>query len=243
MPTRAPIKIVGVDLGLPTLYKVADCNGKIILDVDNPKQTKKSEPLLRRIQHNKSRKSGPAPGVKPSARWVKEDKREIKVHRKRANARRDTINKSTTILAKTCDAIVVETLNILGIAQNRHLSKAVYDAAWGEFIRQLKYKTTWYGSLLIQADQWFPSSKTCSRCGVVKTKLLLSEREFVCNNCDLIIDRDLNAAINLAKWGLCFIAESSSGTGCGGLHKPLTLSSVNAAAHEPSILKQPAMVA
>jgi putative transposase len=243
-PTRLPVKIVGVDLGVTTLYKVADCNGNTILDVPNPKHTKQSEQSLCRAQRKAARKIGPAPGVEPSARWKKANSRVTRVQRNIANVRRDVINKSTTFLAKTCDVIVVETLGILGMAQNHHLSKAIYDAGWGEFIRQLKYKTAWYGSVLIQADQWYPSSKTCSRCEVVKAKLLLSEREFKCNNCGLIIDRDLNAAINLAKLGLCNTSESSSGTGRGGLHKTKVslMSDINVVADEASILKQPAMV-
>ena len=237
IPTRTPMNIVGVDLGIKTLYKVATSEGKIILDIANPKHTKSFEVKLRRAQRLTSRKQGPnrATGVKASNRWVKSNKR--------VTRRLDLINKTTSHLAKTCDVIVIESLNVSGMARNHHLSKAIYDAMWGEFTRQLKYKTNWYGSRLIQANRFFPSSKTCSGCGVVKAKLLLSEREFHCNNCNLVIDRDENAAINLARLGLEVIAESDSGTGRGGLHKSLSLSSASAIAVEPSILKQLAMVA
>lgn len=241
IPTRAPVKIVGVDLGLNTLYKVATPEGKVILDITNSRQTKQSESKLRRAQRLASRKQGPTPGVKPSNRWVRSNKRVISIHRDTANRRLDLINKTTTHLAKSCDVIVIESLNVSGMTRNHHLSKAIYDAMWGEFTRQLKYKTNWYGSQLIPADKWFPSTKKCSRCDVVKAKLLLSERVFNCTNCGLIIDRDENAAINLAKLGLEVIAGSSPGTGRGGLHKSRGSSELNAIAVEPSILKQPAL--
>ena len=243
IPTRTPMKIAGVDLGLKTLYKVADDNGNIILDIINPRQTKQSENKLRRAQRLTSRKKGPASGASPSNRWVKSNKRVTNIHREIANRRLDLINKTTTHLAKTCDVIVIESLNVSGMVRNHHLSKALQDAAFGEFTRQLKYKTTWYGSKLIQANRFFPSSKTCSGCGVAKAKLLLSEREFVCTNCDLVIDRDENAAINLAKLGLEVIAESDSGTGRGGKCKSKGSSEPNAIAVEPSILKQSLRVA
>ena len=245
VPTRTPMNIVGVDLGLKTLYKVVDVDGNTVLDITNPKQTKQSEVKLRRAQRLTSRKQGPnsTVGVKASNRWVKSNKRVTNIHREIANRRLDLINKTTTHLAKTCDVIVVESLNVSGMVRNPHLSKAISDAAWGEFTRQLKYKTTWYGSTLIQADPFFPSSKTCSGCGVAKAKLLLSEREFACTNCGLVIDRDENAAVNLAKLGLVVIAESDSGTGRGGKCKSKGSSEPNAIAVEPSILKQSLRVA
>ena len=240
VPTRTPMNIVGVDLGLKTLYKVATPEGRIILDITNLRQTKQSEVKLRRAQRLTSRKQGPnsTVGVKASNRWVKSNKRVTNIHRDIVNRRLDLINKTTTHLAKTQDVIVVESLNVQGMVRNHHLSKAISDAAWGEFTRQLKYKTTWYGSTLIQADRFFPSSKTCSDCGVAKAKLLLSEREFVCTNCGLVIDRDENAAVNLARWGLRLIAGSSPGTGRGGKCKPEGSLESNAIAVEPSILKQ-----
>lgn len=240
---REPTKIVGVDLGITTLYKVADYDGNIVLDILNPKQTKRSEALLRRAQRMASRKQEPSSGVQPSNRWVKANTRVTRIHRETASRRADTVDKVTTFLAKTCDVIVTESLYLPGMLKNHHLSKALADAAFGEFIRQLKYKTAWYGSTLIQADRWFPSSKTCSGCRVVKAKLLLSEREFVCGNCGLIINRDLNAAINLAQWGLEQIAESGSGTGRGGSHKTRRSSDRTAIACEPSISKQSLRVA
>ena len=87
-----------------------------------------------------------------------------------------------------------------GMVKNHSLARALSDVSLGEFRRQLEYKTTWYGSDLVVADRFYPSSKTCSRCGLVKAKLDLTERIYECRACGLGIDRDLNAAINLATW-------------------------------------------
>jgi putative transposase len=84
----------------------------------------------------------------------------------------------------------------------RHLARSISDASWGRILTQLRYKTSWAGSLLVSADRFYPSSKTCSACGSAKAKLTLSERTFTCESCDLRIDRDLNAALNLARVAL-----------------------------------------
>jgi len=91
---------------------------------------------------------------------------------------------------------------------NRRLSRRIADASFGELRRQLAYKTAWRGADLVVADRWMPSSKTCSACGAVKAKLRLSERTFQCEHCGLVIDRDLNAARNLANLVAGFDPES-----------------------------------
>jgi putative transposase len=93
----------------------------------------------------------------------------------------------------------VEQLNVAGMMRNRRLARAIADAGMAELRRQLAYKTTWYGCRLVVADRFYPSSKTCSTCGWVKAKLTLAERTFCCEACGLVMDRDLNAARNLAK--------------------------------------------
>ena len=93
----------------------------------------------------------------------------------------------------------MEQLNLSGLVRNRRLARALSDASLAELRRQLTYKTTWYGSRLVVADRFFPSSKTCSACGRVKAKLTLAERTFTCETCELRLDRDVNAARNLAK--------------------------------------------
>jgi putative transposase len=113
--------------------------------------------------------------------------------------RRDALHKLTTALATQHGTVVVEHLNLTGMIRNRHLARALADTGMAELRRQLGYKTTWYGSQLIVADRFYPSSKTCSACGWVKAKLTLAERTFDCEGCGLVLDRDLNAARNLAN--------------------------------------------
>ena len=96
-----------------------------------------------------------------------------------------------------------------GGARKRGLNRALADAALAELRRMLAYKTIWYGSTLVEADRWYPSSKTCSGCGSRKPRLLLSERTYVCDHCGLVLDRDLNAAINLARLGEPHLGEQS----------------------------------
>jgi putative transposase len=94
----------------------------------------------------------------------------------------------------------METLNIKGMMKNKHLSKAIANQKLAEFIRCIAYKCNKYGIQFVQADKWYPSSKTCSCCGYKKAKLSLSERVFHCDNCGESIDRDLNAAMNLSRY-------------------------------------------
>jgi putative transposase len=94
------------------------------------------------------------------------------------------------------------------MVRNRRLARHVADASFGEFRRQVEYKAAWRGGRVIVADRWFASSKTCSGCGAVKSKLLLSERSYVCASCGIVLDRDANAALNLAAYGRRELAGS-----------------------------------
>jgi putative transposase len=116
--------------------------------------------------------------------------------------RKDILDKLTTYLCKNYKVICVEDLNVSGMLKNHKLALSISDLGFAEFRRQLEYKSKLFGNTLIIADRWFPSSKACSGCGHVKAELLLSEREYICENCKLVIDRDLNAAINLKNYGL-----------------------------------------
>ncbi|MGH3827564.1 MAG: RNA-guided endonuclease TnpB family protein [Pseudonocardiaceae bacterium] len=131
------------------------------------------------------------------------------MHARVADLRADALHQVTTRLAQRHQVVVVEDLNVAGMLRRkpgagsggRRLNRAIADAAPGQVRRQLGYKTGWYGSRLVVADRWYPSSKTCSACGVVKAKLALAERIYRCEHCDTVIDRELNAAINLARLG------------------------------------------
>jgi len=135
--------------------------------------------------------------------------------------RRDHLHQLTTRLAKTHGRIVVEDLHVRGMLGNRQLARALSDAGFSEFRRQLTYKCQWYGSELVVADRWFPSSKQCSRCGTVKPELSLAERSYRCESCGLVLDRDRNAAINLAGWTAPAVTASAAETrtACGADRK------------------------
>lgn len=118
-----------------------------------------------------------------------------------ARIRADWTHKVTTAIAKNNAVVVIEDLNVAGMVKNRKLARAISDIGMSEFRRQLTYKAALYGSTLVVADRWYPSSKTCSVCGAVKTKLSLSERAYHCEECGASLNRDINAAMNLRRLG------------------------------------------
>jgi putative transposase len=125
-----------------------------------------------------------------------------------ADQRKDGLYKLTTRLAAEFGTVVVEDLHVAGMARNRRLARHVADASFGEFRRRVEYKAAWHGGRVLVADRWFASSKTCSGCGAVKAKLPLSERTYACASCGIVLDRDANAARNLAEYGNRQIAGS-----------------------------------
>ena len=190
-PATAPkLGAVGVDLGVKNLAILSD--GTVI---PNPRALGARLKALRKAQQAMSRK------VRGSARREKAKARVARLYARVTDARMDAINKATTMIANTYSAVCIEDLNVAGMVKNRHLARSLSDAALGEFRRQLEYKTARNGAVLRVVDRWFPSSKTCSNCGVVKAKLSLAERTFNCDSCGLSIDRDLNAAINIKVAG------------------------------------------
>jgi putative transposase len=117
-----------------------------------------------------------------------------------ADARRTFLHEVSSQLVKTHDRLCIERLAVANLVRNKHLSRAITDAGWSEFARQLRYKASWFRAELVICDRLFPSTKSCSRCGLVKDRMSLSERTFRCNRCGLTVDRDRNAATNLAAW-------------------------------------------
>jgi putative transposase len=186
IPIAGPI--VGIDLGLTTFAVCSDASR-----IQHPRALANSLWTVRQRSRAVTRKQ---PGSRNRAKAVLALAR---AHRRVRNQRLDALHKATTMLAKTKSVLVVEDLHVAGMLRNRHLARSIADASWGEFHRQLAYKSGWYGSRLVVADRWYPSSKTCSRCGLVKAELSLSERVFRCDGCGLVLDRDLNAARNLAS--------------------------------------------
>jgi putative transposase len=226
-----PDEVVGVDLGVKSLAVLS--TGEV---VPNPKPLSRYARRMARLQRTCSRRKGPGKGRPPSKRWLQTKRAVAKVHAKVANVRSDGLHKLTTRLAKTYGTVVVEDLAVKGMTAKPKpkpdgaggyernggrpkagLNRAVLDVSPGELRRQLAYKCQWYGSTLHAAERWYPSSKTCSGCGAVKAKLSLSERIFTCERCGLVIDRDLNAALNLASLVEATGAASGAGTGQGDL--------------------------
>lgn len=220
-----PDTVVGIDLGIKTLVVLADSNGNVT-EEPNPRHLDHAQRQLRRASRAVSRRQGPdrRTGRKPSRRWEKANRVRNKVHHRVANLREDTLHKLTTRLAREYGTLVVEDLNVAGMGRNRRLSRRVADAAFGEIRRQLTYKTRRHGTRLVVADRWFPSSKTCSRCGAVKAKLPLSVRVFECDTCGLVLDRDENAGHNLLTLATRNTSTTrSTGTGVAGDLDPTAL--------------------
>lgn len=187
-PAPATGPVIGVDMGVKSLAVVSDGT-----TFDNPKTLTKYELKLARLQREHSRRQ------RGSANRKKTTAKIAKLHKKIADTRSHTLhNISRYVTAETAPAaVVVEDLNVAGMVKNRHLAKAVSDAGMGELRRQIEYKAEWNGVQVITADRWFPSSKTCSGCGHIQD-MPLSQRVYTCPACGLEIDRDLNAALNLA---------------------------------------------
>lgn len=183
--------VVGVDLGIKTLATLSD--GKVIESVN---------PLRRRLGKLKLLQRWLSRKVKGSSNRRKAIQRVSKIHYEVACLRKDILDKLTTYLCENYQFVCVEDLNVSGMVKNHKLALSISDMGFAEFRRQLEYKSILNGNTLIFADRWFPSSKTCSGCGAVKETLLLSERDYICEKCGLVIDRDLNAAINLRNYGL-----------------------------------------
>jgi IS605 OrfB family transposase len=195
---RRPEAVVGVDVGIHQLAVLS--TGQRIA---NPAPLQGALRRLRRLNRRLARRHGPrTPDGKrrtPSAGWRQTRGQLARAHARVTNLRRDRLHKLTSELAGSYGTVVVEQLNVAGLLRNRRLARRLADAGLAELRRQLGYKMTWAGGRLVQADMFFPSSKTCSGCGHVKAKLPLSVRVFQCDCCGLVVDRDLNAAVNLAK--------------------------------------------
>ncbi|MFI9362024.1 IS607 family element RNA-guided endonuclease TnpB [Kitasatospora sp. NPDC053057] len=208
-----PDVAVGVDLGVKCLAVMADSTGAVRYE-PNPAHYDTALKKLKRLSRCVSRRQGPdrRMGQKPSKRWLIANAERNRVHHRVANLRADALHKLTTDITTEYGMIVVEDLNVAGMLRNRRLARRIQDAGFGEIRRQIIYKTRWAGGTVIVADRWYPSSKTCSNCRTVKAKLPLHVRVFTCDACDLVIDRDENAARNLAD----LASARTTGTGVAG---------------------------
>jgi putative transposase len=185
---------VGVDRGLHVLVVAGTRDGTETLRVDAPKILTSGMRRQRRLARAVSRKKH------GSANQRKARTHLARHHLRVRDTRQHFLHQVSNQLVKTHDQLVLEDLNITGIMSNRRLARAVSDAAWGELAHQITYKQHWRNGQVVVADRWFASSKTCSSCGQIKKVLSLRERTYTCDHCGLVMDRDLNAAANLAAW-------------------------------------------
>jgi putative transposase len=181
--------IVGIDLGIKSMMVLSD--GTVF---ENPRALKSNLKRLKQRQRRLSKKQ------KGSKNKRKQQMKVARLHYRISRLRSNAIHQSTSFIVKKYDKIVMEGLNVSGMTKNRKLAQAVCDVSFGEIARQLVYKCAWQGKELVRADRWFASSKICSYCGHKKEQLKLSERTYNCEKCGLTIDRDLNAAKNLASY-------------------------------------------
>ena len=208
--------VIGVDLGIKTLATLS--TGEFIENINKSHRVKQLEKQLRREQRHLARqlqantkgytttaKGGRKPTYKKSldsCSNIQETKRKIKLlYRKLSSIRLNHVHQATSYIVKQLPkGIVIEDLNIRGMMKNKHLATHVQNSMFYEFRRQLEYKCSQYGIQLVIADRFYPSSKACSCCGFIKSDLKLNDRVYRCNYCGLEIDRDLNAAENLANY-------------------------------------------
>jgi len=183
--------ILGIDLGIKTL---ATCSDGTFFQ--NPKALPSHQKHLKKLQKRHSRQK------KGSKRREKTRNKIGSLHYRIGCIRKDAIHKATSWIVKTKrpEIVVLEDLNVLGMLKNHRLARSISDAAFHEFRSQMTYKQAWNGGSVLEADRFFPSSKTCSECGTIKEDLKLSDRTFQCD-CGLRMDRDLNASINLEHYG------------------------------------------
>lgn len=191
IPSKAEIRkdsSVGIDLGIKD-YAILSDGTKF----SNPKHLENTKKKLAHLQKVFSRKE------KGSKNYEKMRIKVAKCHRSIANKRNHSLNNISSYLVNNYKTICLEDLNVNGMLQNHHLAKAIQDASWGEFVRQLQYKSDWNGVNVIYIGRFEPSSKTCHNCGYVNHDLKLSDRKWVCPQCGTKHDRDVNAAINIKE--------------------------------------------
>jgi len=204
--------VVGVDLGLKRLATISDGG-----TAENPRHLKTRLRKIKRLHRAVTRKAKGSQNRKKAARRLGTAYRTV------ANQRANTLHQFTSRLAKTKSVVVIEDLNVAGMLKNHSLALAISDVGWGAFRQLLEYKAAWFGCRVIVADRWFTSSKTCCRCGWVDEQLMLKDRTFRCQNpaCRQVMDRDLNAAINLEQLaGSSPDSLNACGEGSAGLGRP-----------------------
>ena len=190
-PTKTKLvkdNAIGVDLGIKD-YAILSDGTKFT----NPKHLEKAQKNLAHLQKVFARKS------KDSKNHERMRIKVAKCHRSITNQRNDFLHKLSTHLVRNYDVICLEDLNVKGMEQNHHLARAIQGASWGEFVRQLEYKSEFYGKNVLFIGRFEPSSKLCHKCGYINQELQLKDREWICPVCGEHLDRDINAAVNIKE--------------------------------------------
>jgi len=200
---------IGIDLGIKDLTICSD--GNTYKNINKTHKIKKLEKRKRRLQRSISRryeKNKKGGSYCKTSNIIKSEKELLKLNHRLTNIRQNYLHQTTTEIVKTRPSfIVLEDLNVKGMMKNKHLSKSVQQQCFGEFRRQIEYKSAWNNIQVIIADRFFPSSKLCSYCGNIKKDLKLSDRIYRCE-CGNVIDRDYQAALNLKKYGEMALEQS-----------------------------------
>src|SRR5947207_4691535 len=192
-------KMVGLDLGIKSM--VALSTGE---SVGNPRYFAKDEKKLAKAQRRHAKKK------KGSKNRNKARLKVAKIHAKITDRRRDYQHKLSTKIIRENQVVCVESLSVKNMVKNHCLAKAISDVGWSEFVKQLEYKAAWYGRTLVKIDKWYPSSKRCFDCGHILDSLTLDIRHWVCPECGVQHDRDLNAAQNILAAGQAVAACGES---------------------------------
>lgn len=188
-PTKAPITestTIGVDLGIKDFAITSD--GEVF---ENPKFLRKAQSKLKYLQRKYSKHKG-----------KRTKQRLALLHEKVVNKRKDFLHKVSTKLIRENQTICLEDLAVKNMVKNYNLAQAISDASWSAFVSMLEYKADWYGKNILRIGQFAPSSKTCSNCGAINKGLQLKDREWTCDNCSTVLDRDVNAACNIKSFAL-----------------------------------------
>lgn len=224
-PTEQMNDGIGIDLGIKDLAICSDKN--IYKNINKTDRVRRLEKQRRRKQREVSRKyliNKDGDKYVKTKNIVKAELVLLKLNHKLTNIRKNNIHQVTNeIINRKPSFIVLEDLNVKGMMRNKYLAKAIQQQSFAEFTNVLKYKAEQNNIDVIYVDKFYPSSKTCSCCGVVKHDLKLKDRIFKCNNCDLVIDRDYNASINLYRLG-CSTASSAGINVCGVSHQTAVVS-------------------
>ena len=189
VPTKAPIEentTIGIDLGIKDFAITSESEV-----FENPKYLRKAQSKLKYVQRKYSKHKG-----------KRTKKKLAKLHEDVVNKRKDFLHKVSTQLIRENQTICLEDLGVKNMVKNHNLAQAISDVSWSTFVSMLEYKAEWYGKNILRIGRFAPSSKTCSNCGSINKELQLKDREWTCSSCSTVLDRDINAAINIKSFAL-----------------------------------------